>query len=214
MRLPPRGRTARRRVYGGALPAAAAPVPMAVRMEAGRARKDALARAAAALVAPGEFLFLDGGSTNLALVGHLPLHGLGIATNCVEIAADLLRRGHGGFVLLGGVVDPLLGGAVDAGALEALGRLNIDRCVLGACAVSAAAGISAHDPADAAFKRALLGASRRTIALATTEKLGGHAAHRVAPVEALECIVVEHDAPAVERSRLVEAGARLRVAEP
>ena len=46
--------------------------PMAARMEEARDRKQALAREAASLIKPGEFVFLDSGSTNLALVSCLP----------------------------------------------------------------------------------------------------------------------------------------------
>ena len=57
-----------RRVYGGALPLAKAAAPMWARMEEGRDRKHALGRKAAALIRPGQLVFLDSGSTNLALV--------------------------------------------------------------------------------------------------------------------------------------------------
>ena len=61
-----------RRVYGGALPLSKATLPMAARMEEGRDRKLALARKAASLAQPGQFVFLDSGSTDLALVTCLP----------------------------------------------------------------------------------------------------------------------------------------------
>src|SRR3954453_13486799 len=61
-----------RRVYGGALPLAGGMTPMAARMGQDSARKPALARTAAGTIQRGEFLFLDSGSTNLALAGYLP----------------------------------------------------------------------------------------------------------------------------------------------
>src|ERR1700680_514531 len=61
-----------RRVYGGALPLVKAVGPMAARLEEGRDRKQALARKAASLIKPGQFVFLDSGSTNLAFVACLP----------------------------------------------------------------------------------------------------------------------------------------------
>src|SRR5450755_3698797 len=82
-----------RRVYGGALPISPARTPMAARIGEGRERKEALARTAATMIQPGEFLFLDNGSTNLALTGFLPGDAeLTIATNSIEIAAAVLRR--------------------------------------------------------------------------------------------------------------------------
>src|ERR1700689_3105357 len=48
-----------RRVYGGALPLSKAMAPMAARMEEARDRKQALARKAASVVRPGQFVFID-----------------------------------------------------------------------------------------------------------------------------------------------------------
>ena len=77
-----------RRVYGGALPLSKSTAPMAARMEEARDRKQALAREAASLIKPGEFVFLDSGSTDLALVSCLPEdYDLTIATNSIDIAA-------------------------------------------------------------------------------------------------------------------------------
>ena len=48
---------------------------------------------AASLVKPGQFMFLDSGSTNLALISCLPEDfELTIATNSIDIAAAALRR--------------------------------------------------------------------------------------------------------------------------
>ena len=55
-----------RRVYGGALPISPASSPIIGRVGEARERKAALAAAAVGLIRPGEFVFLDNGSTNLA----------------------------------------------------------------------------------------------------------------------------------------------------
>lgn len=60
-----------RRIYGGALPVSPASSPMAVRAGEAIERKLALAKAAIGLIRPGEFLFLDNGSTDLALARRL-----------------------------------------------------------------------------------------------------------------------------------------------
>ena len=126
-----------RRVYGGALPLLPGATPMAARMDENRARKQALAQAAVETIVAGEFLFLDNGSTNLALAACLPEdQGLSVATNSVDIAAALLHRDDLRLVMVGGAVDPIVGGCIDATAVLAIGHMNIDRCFLGACAVS------------------------------------------------------------------------------
>ena len=203
-----------RRVYGGALPLLPASVPMAARLGEGRERKEALARAAVAGIQPGEFVFLDCGSTNLAVAVCLPEdHDLTVATNSPDIAAALLRRQDLQLILVGGSLDPVVGGCVDAEAVLGVARMRVDRCFLGACSVSAVDGIGAFSYADASFKRRLLSVSRQALVLVTSEKLGACAPHHVAPLEAVAGLVVEQDAPSVELEALALAGATVLKAE-
>jgi DeoR/GlpR family transcriptional regulator of sugar metabolism len=177
-----------RRVYGGALPLSKAMAPMAARMEEARDRKQALARKAASLVKPGQFVFIDSGSTNLALVSCLPEDfELTIATNSIDIAAQ---------------------------ATLSLTKMNVDLGVIGACAVSPATGVSAYELSDATFKRTLLAASRKRLVVATNEKLDGRAPHRVAELKDIETFVVEHDANTDALDKLAAVGCEVLTADP
>lgn len=199
-----------RRVYGGALPLRSGAVPMAARIGENAERKRALAVAAVQNVQDRELIFIDSGSTNLALVDMLPeLPDLTVATNSIDIAATVLRRSDLRLLLIGGIVDTLVGGSTDATATLAVSNMNIDRCFLGACSVSDRGGLSAFDPGDAAFKRALLAASRRSIVLALNEKLGTQAPFRVGALDAAEAIVIEEEADPDAVADLEAAGATL-----
>lgn len=204
-----------RRVYGGALPQSPASGPMAARSREDGERKLALARAGATLIRAGEFLFLDSGSTNLALAGLLPTGmGLTVATNCVRIAAMLCERTDLALIVIGGTVDPHIGGCVDASAVMALQDMNIDHCFAGACAISTELGLCTFDGADAIFKRALLAASRRASLLVTTQKLGTTAPHRVSPLSRIETIVLENHASSQHGAALSQAGPAILFAAP
>jgi DeoR/GlpR family transcriptional regulator of sugar metabolism len=203
-----------RRVYGGALPPSKAMAPMATRMEEARDRKLALGRKAASLVERGQFVFLDSGSTNLAIVSCLPEDfELTIATNSIDIAAAALRRPHLRLVMVGGAVNVSVGGCVDASATLSVARMNIDLGVIGVCAVSSAAGVSADDLNDAIFKRAVLAASRKSLVLATTEKIGARAPHRVAEVKDIDAFVVEQDVDPDALGELAAAGCEILMAD-
>lgn len=202
-----------RRVYGGALPLAVAARPIARRLEEGLPEKNALARAAAGLVAPGDLVFLDSGSTNLALVAVLPeAFDLTIVTNAVNTAAAVARRAGLRLIVIGGAIDPFVGGAVDGEAVLAVGRMRFDRIFLGACAVDAD-GMSVHRFADASFKRAVIANGRDIVVLATSDKLGMLAPHRVAGLAGVR-IIVEHDAPPDVLAPLTAGGATILTAEP
>jgi DeoR/GlpR family transcriptional regulator of sugar metabolism len=210
-----------RRVYGGALPVVPQSPPMAARVDAARARKRALARRAAARVRRGELIFIDNGSTNLALAEVLPEDfDLTVATNCVDVAAALLRRGDVRLLLIGGLVDAVVGGCVDAAAVQAVARLRIDRCFVGACALAVGDGgasFEAFDHADASFKRQLLAVSRERVVMLTNEKLGTTAPYRIAALDeafAPDCVVVEHDAPREPVEALLRAAVPVERADP
>ncbi|MBO9709747.1 MAG: DeoR/GlpR transcriptional regulator [Caulobacter sp.] len=202
-----------RRVYGGALPISPISAPMNVRAVEDVERKRALARAAARLVGPGEAIFLDNGSANLALAAELPDDlGLRVITNSVPIASVLFERQSLDFMILGGEVNREVGGVVDASAVMAVQQLSIDRCFLGACALSARHGACIFDAGDAAFKRALVGASEAIVLMALNEKLETRAPHRVAPLEAFDTLILEADAPPPVRDGLAQGGARIILA--
>lgn len=204
-----------RRVYGGALPISPGSVPLAARAEVGSDRKLALARSAARTIQPREFLFLDSSSTNLALAGLLPEdYELTVATNSLDIGAALLRRQDLKLILIGGPVEPSIGGCVDGAAVQSVGWLNIDRCFMGTCSVSATSGVGAFHASDATFKRALIEVSEQCCTLITTDKFDARAPYRVAPLARLATMVVEHDAPPRLLSSLTQAGVSVIQAEP
>src|SRR6476620_11564279 len=60
------------RVHGGALPASPAVVDFAGRQRIASQPKAAIGRAAAAMVRPGQLVFLDGGTTAVQMARHLP----------------------------------------------------------------------------------------------------------------------------------------------
>jgi DeoR/GlpR family transcriptional regulator of sugar metabolism len=199
-----------RRVYGGALPLSPGLLPIASRIEQAWDRKLALAHAAVSTIECGEFLFLDSGSTNLALVPLLPAdHGLTVATNSVDIAAALLGRGDIPLIVVGGLVDTTVGGSVDASAIASLAQMNIDRCFVGACSISPAAGIGGFVHADALFKRSLLQRSRVRVALVTADKFNERAPYRIGGPADLETVVVENDMPSEDWESLAAVGFRI-----
>ena len=128
-------------------------------------------------------------------------------------AASLVKLGQFVFLDSGARSIPASAACVDAPATLSLMQMNIDLGVLGVCAVSSATGVSAYDLSDAAFKRALLAASRNHIVLVTNEKFAARAAHRVAELKDIDTFVVEHDAPPDALDELAAAGCALMTAD-
>src|SRR3989344_1745110 len=82
------------RVHGGALPASKAVGNLQVREHLATDDKRALGRAGAALVQPGQVVILDGGTTSLQVVQHLPLElGASVVEAAAQLRADLYLMG-------------------------------------------------------------------------------------------------------------------------
>src|ERR1700727_2665122 len=102
-----------KRVYGGALAISPASEAIAVRNAEHMDRKAALGAALADLVTKGQFVFIDGGTTNLAAARMIPRNfALTVATQDPAIAAVLATREDVTLILIGGQVKPHLGSAV------------------------------------------------------------------------------------------------------
>jgi DeoR/GlpR family transcriptional regulator of sugar metabolism len=204
-----------RRVYGGAVPVAPGSANMAMRSFKHPEAKSMLARAGAEMIEPGDLVFLDNGSTNLALVEFLPEdRDLTVATNSIEIAAAVLRRQDLPLIMIGGLADPMVGGCVDSRAVLAVSEMTIDICFLGACSVSSSLGVRAFDYADANFKRSLVAASRRTVVMATDDKFDERANHHIINIADIHRLIVGQEASHGELTAIESAGCAVVRAAP
>ena len=198
-----------RRVYGGALPADDADYqPLTQRLGVGRERKLHLARAAVELLRPKMTVFIDAGSTNVAIAEAIPVDlPLVVITNAPLVAAALLERPHIEVIVIGGRLDQKSGSVLGAKAMQDAAGFHPDLCVLGSCGLDIDAGISASFFEEAEFKRFIAQRSRSVAAAVTNEKLGVAAPFTVLPLNGCRHVVVEHDADAM----LIESLAALGV---
>lgn len=184
-----------RRVHGGALPPAPAAASLAERRELNAPGKARLAAKAAGLVKSGQTLFIDAGSTNLAIARALPADiALTVVTNAPGIAEALASHAGVSIMLLGGRYDGRLGSTCGPRVLRDIDNVQADLFVLGGCAVEAGLGVSALDDEEAELKRAMAARSGAIVVAATSDKLGTAAPFRVVPPERLTHLVVEPDA--------------------
>ena len=181
-----------RRVYGGGLPIAPRGIPLEQRFLNDSKEKLALALAALPLLSDASTVFLDSGSTNLALARAMPDdRSLTIATNSISIASALLARKNLKVIVLGGEIERETGAAIGLSAIREVERLSFDLCFLGVCAISLSLGIGAFQLADAEFKRTLVARSDRTAALVTMDKVETRAPFQVGALAVLDHVVLE-----------------------
>jgi DeoR/GlpR family transcriptional regulator of sugar metabolism len=204
------------RVYGGALAVSPASGPAKQRRTEAVDRKLALGATMASLVQPGQLLFIDAGSTNLAAARALPkCSGVTVITHDPAIAAALADRTDLTLITIGGQINPIVGAAVDGQALRRVLEIRPDLVFLGTCAMDAENGIAAFHSEDAEMKRALIERSGSVAIAVLNEKLSAAAPFHVGAVEVVSDLVVESNAPRKLVSSLASRGLRIhRAAAP
>jgi len=191
------------RVHGGALPVSPALANLARRSEIAVDEKQALGRHAAGLIADGQLVFVDGGTTTLALVRQLPptLRAT-IATHSPVIAAALIDHPNVDVLMLGGRLFKHSGVAVGAGVAQAIQALRADCYFLGVTGVDAGFGLSTGDAEEAQVKSLLMASAAETVLMASSDKLGKVSPYRVAPLAALATLLVTPQADAIQLAAL------------
>ena len=184
------------RVHGGALPASSAVADFSARRAVEPQAKASIARAAAAMVQPGQIVFIDGGTTCQQLARQLPATlRATIVTHSPTIAIGLVGHPLIEVVLIGGRLFKHSVVSVGAGALEAIGRIRADLYFMGVTGVSTGAGLSTGDLEESHIKRALMTQAAETWVPASAEKLQSASAYTIAPCSAATGLIVDGDTP-------------------
>jgi DeoR/GlpR family transcriptional regulator of sugar metabolism len=180
-----------RRTHGGAVALDTARMDLAARSRVLSASKDAVGRAAAAFVEPGQTVVLDAGSTPLAMARALAVRPLTVITSSLDVAALFADDAQVEIAVTGGAWRRGNRALAGPAAVDMLRQCRADWAVPGACAIDARLGVSAPDEADAALKRAMIDCARRTLVLGDHSKLGAVAPFRVADWTHVHALVLE-----------------------
>ncbi|MDQ1830573.1 DeoR/GlpR family DNA-binding transcription regulator [Massilia scottii] len=204
------------RVHGGALPALPASPALAdfsARTRMSPDAKAAIGRAAAALILPGQVVFIDGGTTSGHLVRSLgPDLRATVLTHSPSVALALLGHEQVEVIMLGGRLYRHSVVGVGAATLEAIAQVRADLCFLGVSSIDPDAGLSTGDVEEAAVKRAMWRAAARTVVLASPEKLATASPYRIAGADQIAALVVAHGTDAALLARYRALGVTVHVA--
>lgn len=189
------------RTHGGAVSPAGAGLERAfdVRERLQRSEKDAIGRAAAAMVADGESIALDASTTAFAMAKALRaqrdwLH-LTVITNGLRIALEL--AGAPGITVLmpGGFIRPEALSLVGPMGEGLLARVNVQRAFLGATGFSVESGLCDGTEEEAQIKRLLVAAASETIGLVDHTKWGRTSLATFCETSALAAVITDASAP-------------------
>lgn len=181
------------RVHGGAI--ALRPVfepDLDTRATRNAEAKTKIARACAALVATGDAVFIDSGTTALRiaeLLADTP-RNVNILTNALPVAQMLADRPGARHTVLGGAYRPAGGCFTGPLAVANLGEFTVNIAFLGVTGLTEH-GLTVADLAEAQVKRAAADRARRVVVAMDRTKLGTADFAQVCRLDAVSTIVTD-----------------------
>ena len=144
---------------------------MAAKESLAVSQKQSIAEAAAALINAEDFVYVDAGTSTLAMVRALkgPALEAHYVTNGIAHARLLAQKGCKVFVP-GGMLRPNTEAIVGAAAVASLQAYNFTKAFLGANGVDLQAGFTTPDPEEAAVKATAVRRARESWFLADSTK--------------------------------------------
>jgi DeoR family fructose operon transcriptional repressor len=181
-----------RRVHGGAIPVERLGVERAVedREERLTGQKERIAKAALDELPDGGSIIIDAGTTTAHLARLLPTdRELMVVTHALPIANLLVSLPNVTLCMLGGIVRPRTLAAVGDWTRHNLADVFADVAFIGTNGITATRGLTTPDLGEAAVKRALVEAARRTVVLADHTKFGREDFAHVCDLEAIDTVI-------------------------
>lgn len=204
-----------RRIRGGALSLLlrGEEPPYALREREAVEAKRRIGAEAASLIADGEAVVLDGGTTAAEVGRALVDRRLTVVPLALQVVSLLSAAPRVRLVLPGGEVRPGELNFMGPLAETSIGALRFDTAVVGCCGLSAAQGLTAHDLPEVAIKRAAIASARRVIVVCDSGKFARTAFGAVCPISRLDVVVTDDGIPREEHDALLAAGVTVRVVQ-
>src|SRR5918998_1246988 len=193
------------RAHGGAV---RAETSLQIKAALHAEEKRRIGAAAAALVADGESIILDSGTTTQQVARYLGRDrgGLKVITNALNVAAELTSAGGVEVILLGGILRQNSGSLVGQFAEEMLRQFSVDKLFLAVDAVDLEFGLSTPNLDESHVNQAMVRAARETILVADSSKFGRRSLSRIVPLSDVARVVTDRGLPESTRAGLRELG--------
>lgn len=188
-----------RRTYGGALAIAStlAEPTIATRSTRNVDAKKQIAALALKMIQTGEAIYLDNGTTVLAMVTALvetPLpsrpQNINVLTNGIEVVRHLSELQGVRHVLLGGTYRPAGNALTGPLTLDSLQQFSISTAFIGVSGLAQGA-FTVADLAEAQVKSAVIARSHRVVVVMDSSKVGSSDFARVCTLDSVHALVTE-----------------------
>lgn len=192
-----------RRIHGGAVAAPKTrtePPPLMATTSDHLPEKIRIGQAAAALIAPGDRVICDSGTTVLQVAAQLPMGlrqsgDLTVITNSLPVVREIGACKGVHLILLGGVYLPQYEVTVGPQTIEILRTLHSDKLFLGADGLTLTKGVTTANVLEAEVNRATIAATTEVIVVADSSKIGLIGLTTIAPLVSIHKLITDSAAP-------------------
>jgi DeoR family fructose operon transcriptional repressor len=176
--------------------------------------KRRIGAAAAALVQPGDTLFVNSGTTTTEIVRHLHhLAGLTLITNNVRAALEA-QAADFELILLGGTFRPRANSVAGRFAAEALRQVYATKAFIGVDGISLRFGCTTPNSAEAEIARLMIERTRgEVVVVADHSKWGVVSNYAIAPLDRIDRLVTDAGLDPDARAELAAQSVQVLVAE-
>ncbi|RJF72544.1 DeoR/GlpR transcriptional regulator [Deinococcus cavernae] len=178
------------------------------RQNINQAGKEGLAQAALTLVQPGQTVYLDAGTTALAVARALKgqrslTRTLRVVTHGIDVAYEL--NGECPLYVVGGEVYGSTYSLTGPDALQTVARYNYDLFFVGCTSIDPAGGVTNSNGLEAQQKAAIMRRARQSVLIADASKWGHAGFATFAPLNELHAWVTD-EAPDAARTAFEAQG--------
>jgi DeoR family transcriptional regulator, fructose operon transcriptional repressor len=204
-----------RRVHGGAVAGRGRSYepPYMVRTTENSEIKKNIGALTAGLIAEGDSVAIDTGSTCLEVARNLQgRRNLTVITPGLRIAGLLVDEPDIRLIVAGGIARPGEASLIGELARHAFSELSVDRLILAVGGIDAAFGLSEYNWDDVLVKQAMIRSAKEVILVADSRKFDQIAFARIAGLEAVAMLVTDEEPSGQLQAALKAAGVKVVVA--
>ena len=205
-----------RRVHGGAVAERKTQIELAyrVRRERQQREKASIGRLAALLVKEGESIFVDAGTTTLAMVVYLKhLKKLKVITNSPPVQTELLDTPTIEVIMTGGQILRHTISLVGSIAVDNIAAMRFDWAFLGTAGIDVDRGLTHSSMEEIPVKKAAAASAAKVVVLADHTKFGYNALSLFLGINEIDIIISDRKIETIQ-TQLESGGHRLSVIWP
>jgi DeoR/GlpR family transcriptional regulator of sugar metabolism len=199
------------RTYGGAVARPMSQEPnWRIRHGEHRSERLQIARLARQMIAPGDVIIIETGSTVMHLAELLASDGdnLTVITSSLEVALSLGRNSRIAIHLCPGILEPREGCVCSAETADFLQRYNAAIAFVGSTGVTPD-GLQESHPGVAFVKRAMLSRAKKRVALLDHSKFGQTSLMVACPLQAIDLLIADRAPEGELSAALQQAGVEI-----